>query len=82
MNGITSFLDASFIYGSSKETANKLRSFRGGLLKSNSELRHLGLKDLLPPKLENPDAGCPRPNKDTYCFTAGEDRWLCGSLQR
>jgi len=71
MNIITSTLDANFVYGSSKETADKLRRFQGGLLKSNSANHHLGLKDLLPPKLESPDAGCVRPNKDTYCFLAG-----------
>ena len=71
MNIITSTLDANFIYGSSKETADKLRRFQGGLLKTNSAHHHLGLKDLLPPKLESPDAGCVRPNKDSYCFLAG-----------
>jgi hypothetical protein len=64
-------LDANFVYGSSKETADKLRRFQGGLLKTNSANHHLGLKDLLPPKLESPDAGCVRPNKDVYCFLAG-----------
>jgi len=71
LNSITSVIDANFIYGSSKEMANKLRSFSGGLLKSNSVHRHKGMKDLLPPKLDDPDAGCFRPNKDTYCFMAG-----------
>lgn len=71
MNIITSTLDANFVYGSSKETADKLRRFQGGLLKTNSANHHLGLKDLLPPKLESPDAGCVRPNKDVYCFLAG-----------
>lgn len=74
MNTITSTLDANFIYGSSKETADKLRLFNGGLLKSNSEHRHLGLKDLLPPKLDSPDAGCARPNNDSYCFLAGNNQ--------
>ncbi|KAK4036552.1 hypothetical protein OUZ56_028603 [Daphnia magna] len=74
MNIITSTLDANFIYGSSKETADKLRRFQGGLLKSNSANHHLGLKDLLPPKLESPDAGCVRPNRDSYCFLAGDSR--------
>lgn len=74
MNTITSILDANFIYGASKETADSLRSFQGGLLASNPENRHLGLKDLLPPKLTSPDAGCVRPNNDTYCFLAGDSR--------
>lgn len=74
MNIITSTLDANFVYGASKETADKLRTFSGGLLKSNPVHRHIGLKDLLPPKLESPDAGCSRPNNDSYCFLAGIHR--------
>lgn len=74
MNTITSILDANFIYGASKESADKLRTFQGGYLASNPENRHLGLKDLLPPKLESPDSGCVRPNNDTYCFMAGDSR--------
>ena len=35
-NGITSFLDASVVYGSDLETANNLRSFAGGKLKIES----------------------------------------------
>lgn len=74
MNTITSILDANFVYGASKESADKLRTFQGGFLASNPENRHLGLKDLLPPKLESPDSGCVRPNNDTYCFMAGDSR--------
>lgn len=72
MNVITSTLDANFIYGASKDTADKLRTFNGGLLKSNPVHRHIGLKDLLPPKLESPDAGCVRPDNNSYCFLAGK----------
>lgn len=71
---MTSFLDASFVYGSSEETAAKLRTFRGGLLKSNTALRSLGLKDLLPSKTDDPDAGCKRPSRDMFCFVAGDSR--------
>ena len=74
LNTITSTLDANFVYGSSKDTADKLLTFQGGLLKSNPQLRERGLKDLLPPKLDSPDSGCARPNKNTYCFLAGDSR--------
>ena len=74
LNTITHVLDANMVYGASKETADKLRTFRGGLLRSNVQLRGRGLKDLLPPKLDSPDAGCARPDKDTYCFLAGDTR--------
>ena len=35
INKITHFVDASMIYGSDEETATKLRTFRGGLLKTS-----------------------------------------------
>lgn len=71
MNLISSVLDANWVYGSDKETADKLRTFEGGLLKSAAIFREHGLKDLLPLKLDNPDDGCIRATPDTYCFMAG-----------
>lgn len=73
-NTVTSYIDSSFVYGSSEETSNKLRTYRGGLLKSNPALRSLGLKDLLPAKTDNPDGGCKRPSRDLFCFVAGDSR--------
>lgn len=73
-NTVTSFLDASFVYGTNKETAHKLRTFRGGSLNTNPALRNLGLKDLLPSRRENPDQNCKRPSGDIYCFEAGDAR--------
>ena len=35
MNGITAWVDASNVYGSDKETADKLRSFEGGKMKTS-----------------------------------------------
>ena len=70
-NSVTSHLDANFVYGSDQETAKKLRTFRGGLLKSNPVFRSRGLKDLLPSKVQDPDGGCPRPSRDVFCFEAG-----------
>ncbi|MPC88770.1 Peroxidasin [Portunus trituberculatus] len=32
------------------------------------------MKDLLPLKLNEPDEGCIRPNRDVYCFDAGDGR--------
>ena len=74
LNTITHVLDANMVYGASKETADKLRTFRGGLLRSNVQRRGRGLKDLLPLKTENPDDGCIRATPDTYCFQAGDPR--------
>ena len=72
MNVVSSYLDASFVYGVDEERARELRTFKGGQLKSNAMNRHKGMKDLLPPKTKNPDAGCKRPSKDVFCFLAGE----------
>lgn len=38
----------------------------------NPVFKEYGLKDLLPLKLDIPDEGCTRPNKNMYCFEAGE----------
>lgn len=69
-NQVSSVLDASFVYGNDEETASRLRTFRGGLLKTNPVFGGR-LKDLLPPKLDNPDEGCMRPSRDVHCFIAG-----------
>lgn len=37
----------------------------------NPVFKEYGLKDLLPLKLDVPDEGCTRPNKNMYCFEAG-----------
>ena len=36
MNGATSFLDGSTIYGNTQETAHSLRTFDGGFLKTSA----------------------------------------------
>ena len=41
VNDLTSYLDASQIYGSSKEIADELRLFKGGLLKQGGRLESL-----------------------------------------
>lgn len=38
----------------------------------NPVFKEYGLKDLLPLKLDIPDEGCTRPNKNMYCFEAGK----------
>lgn len=71
LNLISSVLDANMVYGSDKDTADKLRAFNYGLLKTAPIFKEYGLKDLLPLKMDNPDDGCIRATPDTYCFMAG-----------
>ncbi|KAK8745909.1 hypothetical protein OTU49_000091 [Cherax quadricarinatus] len=65
MNQITSFIDASNVYGSSVEESKELRSFTGGLLKATT-----AGKTLLPP---NPTE-CKDTSGTHFCFKAGDSR--------
>ncbi|KAJ9596468.1 hypothetical protein L9F63_012507, partial [Diploptera punctata] len=68
LNQVTSFLDASMIYGSSREEANKLRTFSGGRLKTQTGFSG---KQLLPADDNNSDC---RLNGTNKCFKSGERR--------
>ncbi|KAI1708148.1 heme peroxidase domain-containing protein [Ditylenchus destructor] len=65
-NLVTSFIDGSHIYGSTKELADELRLFSDGLLKSNPQSQRL---DLLPPALDS--KSCASPSKIRPCFLTG-----------
>ncbi|KAG7170792.1 Chorion peroxidase-like 8 [Homarus americanus] len=67
-------IDANTVYGSDPVLARKLRLLRGGLMKMNNTLSSLGLKELLPLKLDWPDEGCLRSFPNQYCFEAGDIR--------
>ena len=73
-NEISSLLDCGTVYSNEDETLEKLRSFKGGLLKMLPVFQEFNMKDLLPLKLEEPDEGCIRPSEDVYCFLAGDAR--------
>ncbi|RWS27512.1 peroxidase-like protein [Leptotrombidium deliense] len=75
-NKISSYLDAGFVYGSSQETMNRLRAFKGGRMLTSPLYENIGLKDLLPLKTHDADIGCERRGrpKNLYCFDAGDDR--------
>jgi len=73
-NQVSSTIDANPVYSNDEETLRKLRLYSGGQMKSLPAFRDLGLKDLLPLNLENPDEGCIRPNKDVFCFLTGDPR--------
>lgn len=74
INLITSPVDASFIYGSTKQQAQKLRAFVGGKLRAINFFAKHQLKPLLPPKLEEPDKDCVARPKHLFCFEAGDVR--------
>lgn len=73
-NTLTGVIDGNTIYGVKEGFSRKLRAGVGGRLRMNPVFAEYGLKDLLPLKLDIPDEGCTRPNKDMFCFEAGEIR--------
>lgn len=60
INQVTALLDASGVYGSSMQEAEKLRSFMGGELRT---VRSAAGRELLPPDTEQ-----------TYCKSSGKSR--------
>ncbi|CAN8025602.1 unnamed protein product [Ixodes persulcatus] len=66
----TSYLDASAVYGATKEETDILRSFQHGLLRSNM----VNGEELLPPSSNPERDGCSVPSKDKICFTSGDGR--------
>lgn len=71
INQVTSFLDASVVYGSSVQEAEKLRSFTGGELKT---VRSSAGRELLPPDSEQ--FYC-KSSGSSRCFLAGKITALC-----
>ncbi|XP_076327260.1 salivary peroxidase/catechol oxidase-like isoform X2 [Tachypleus tridentatus] len=74
INQISAYIDGNFIYGSQREDAERIREFRKGFLKTAPLYRELGLKDLLPMKIIDPDVGCTARPRNAYCFDAGDER--------
>ena len=70
INQVTSYLDGSVIYGSSKEESEELRLFTGGLLRVQ-RLDSPGSRDLLPADDNTIDCGAEGGSK---CFKAGDVR--------
>ncbi|KAL8610224.1 hypothetical protein ACOMHN_038919 [Nucella lapillus] len=70
MNSVTSFIDASTVYGSTQEVQNKLRDSSGGKLQAR--LRMFEDLDLLP-KNGLEDCIITKGSKE-FCFLAGDER--------
>lgn len=73
INTITSYVDASFVYGSTRSSATMLRAPRGQL-KVWNYFKRQQLKPLLPPQLEDPDEECVGRKGGRYCFLSGDLR--------
>ncbi|KAI5634234.1 peroxidase domain-containing protein [Phthorimaea operculella] len=71
MNTVTSFLDASMIYGSDKKTALKLRSFSRGRLKE--EKRKFSRRGFLP-SVDDKSSVCDLRNASEPCYLSGDGR--------
>ncbi|XP_015365016.1 PREDICTED: uncharacterized protein LOC107162575 [Diuraphis noxia] len=73
-NLLTPVIDGNTIYGVDETFSRYLRSGYTGQLRMNPAFSNLGLKELLPMKLNIPDEGCIRSNSSQYCFESGEIR--------
>jgi peroxidase len=74
INLVTSPVDASFVYGSTKQQASRLRTFSEGKMKAWNYFDKHKLKPLLPPRVEEPDKDCLGRPKNLFCFEAGDVR--------
>ncbi|XP_017485324.1 PREDICTED: peroxidase-like [Rhagoletis zephyria] len=76
INQVSSYIDASQVYGNAQSTTKRLREFNGGRMKVQAGYRNMGYKDLLPMKTRNPDSGCERSGRgrNMYCFDSGDVR--------
>lgn len=70
-NQLTPVIDGNTIYGVDENYSRYLRSGFTGQLRMNPAFANLGLKELLPMKLNIPDEGCIRTNATQYCFESG-----------
>ncbi|KAJ8043604.1 Peroxidasin [Holothuria leucospilota] len=74
INGITSFIDASNVYGSTEETLNELRDTTGGMMKTIDGADPMNEEHirLLPPDLENEE--CIVGANEEQCGKGGDIR--------
>lgn len=79
-NLLTPVIDGNTIYGVDENFARYLRSGFTGQLRMNPAFANIGLKELLPMKLNIPDEGCIRDNTSQYCFESGLSRFLTPSM--
>ncbi|XP_049797648.1 peroxidase-like [Schistocerca nitens] len=70
LSAVTSYLDASLVYGSDDQTAANLRLFQKGLLRTDTSNhgRHF------PPAANNKSAACDTASDGESCYAAGDQR--------
>jgi len=74
LNLVTSFIDGSQIYGSTKEKSDQLRQFTDGFLKTTPGLASPNLS-YLPTTFDNENSDlCSKTNESIRCFVGGEIR--------
>lgn len=73
LNTITSFIDASFVYGSRRSMTASLRRNSRGELNVWNYFRSQ-LKPLLPPQVNEPDEECIGRRRGLFCFQSGDPR--------
>lgn len=74
--GVTSFIDASLMYGSDDGTANSLRTFSNGMLRK--QVGPNGKSYL--PNAKKPSQSCNVANDNAVCYTTGNDRLSTGTV--
>ena len=74
LNRITSVLDGNTVYSNDPASLASIRLYRGGRMRTLPVFKDMGLQDLLPLSLEDPDSGCIRPSEDVFCFLTGDPR--------
>lgn len=74
VNMVSSYVDASFVYGPTRSRSGSLRARRGGLLDTWDYFGRQNLKPLLPPQLESPNEECVGRRSGLYCFRSGDSR--------
>lgn len=65
--GVTSFIDASLLYGSDEDTASSLRTFINGKLRT--QMGHNGQPYL--PNVKNASEVCKVDNDNSVCYVSG-----------
>ena len=75
LNDVTSYLDASTVYASTRNNANRLRTFQNGLLKSSPPL-FPGTKEILPY-----DTDCEGDSCDYVQCMFNQTCFLCGDVR-